>query len=136
MFKAKPEDLKMDDYVSWGTSASDARGKIVDIKGKELLIELGKRWQILKKNNDKRLQSYQKLAEQDKERYTNEKNSFPDGKEVEVEVEEEVVVEEKPKKQQKKKESVKKEPVVVEPVVVEPVVVVEEKKKVKKNAKK
>ena len=65
-----------------------------------------------------------------------EKNSFPDGKEVEVEVEEEVVVEEKPKKQQKKKESVKKEPVVVEPVVVEPVVVVEEKKKVKKNAKK
>ena len=115
---------------------NEERGKIVDIKGKELLIELGKRWQILKKNNDKRLQSYQKLAEQDKERYTNEKNSFPDGKEVEVEVEEEVVVEEKPKKQQKKKESVKKEPVVVEPVVVEPVVVVEEKKKVKKNAKK
>jgi HK97 family phage prohead protease len=32
MFKAKPEDLKMDDYVSWGTSASDARGKIVDIR--------------------------------------------------------------------------------------------------------
>jgi HK97 family phage prohead protease len=32
MFKAKPEDLKMSDYVSWGTSASDARGKIVDIR--------------------------------------------------------------------------------------------------------
>ena len=112
----------------------EERGKIVDIKGKELLIELGKRWQILKKNNDKRLQSYQKLAEQDKERYTNEKASFTDEKEDVVE--QEVVVEEKPKKQQKKKESVKKEPVVVEPVVVEPVVVVEEKKKVKKNAKK
>jgi HK97 family phage prohead protease len=32
MFKALPEDLKMGDYVSWGTSASDARGKIVDIR--------------------------------------------------------------------------------------------------------
>ena len=32
MFKAMPEDLKMGDYVSWGTSASDARGKIVDIR--------------------------------------------------------------------------------------------------------
>lgn len=32
MFKAKPEDLKVGDYVSWGTSASDARGKIVDKK--------------------------------------------------------------------------------------------------------
>jgi HK97 family phage prohead protease len=30
MVKAKPEDLKIGDYVSWGTSASDARGKIVD----------------------------------------------------------------------------------------------------------
>lgn len=32
MFKALPEDLKMGDYVSWGTSASDAKGKIVDIR--------------------------------------------------------------------------------------------------------
>lgn len=32
MFKAKPEDLKVGDYVSWGTSGSDARGKIVDKK--------------------------------------------------------------------------------------------------------
>ena len=32
MIKAKPEDLKVGDYVSWGTSASDARGKIVDKK--------------------------------------------------------------------------------------------------------
>lgn len=32
MFKALPEDLKMGDYVSWGTSASDARGKIVDVR--------------------------------------------------------------------------------------------------------
>ncbi len=32
MFKAMPDDLKMGDYVSWGTSASDARGKIVDIR--------------------------------------------------------------------------------------------------------
>jgi len=32
MFKALPDDLKMGDYVSWGTSASDARGKIVDIR--------------------------------------------------------------------------------------------------------
>ena len=116
----------------------EERTKIVDIKGKELLIELGKRWQILKKNKDKRLQAYQKLAEDDKERYTNEKLAFPDGSaDVLVEqeiVEEEVVsVVEKPKKQQKKKENVKKE-VVVE-AVVEPVVV-EEKKKGKKNVKK
>lgn len=32
MFKALPEDLKMGDYVSWGTSTSDAKGKIVDIR--------------------------------------------------------------------------------------------------------
>ena len=32
MIKAKPEDLKVGDYVSWGTSASDARGKIVSKK--------------------------------------------------------------------------------------------------------
>jgi HK97 family phage prohead protease len=32
MIKAKPEDLKVGDYVSWGTSASDARGKIADKK--------------------------------------------------------------------------------------------------------
>ena len=32
MIKAKPEDLKVGDYVSWGTNASDARGKIVDKK--------------------------------------------------------------------------------------------------------
>lgn len=32
MFKALPDDLKMGDYVSWGTSGSDAKGKIVDIR--------------------------------------------------------------------------------------------------------
>ena len=32
MFKAKPEDLKVGDFVSWGTSATDARGKIVEEK--------------------------------------------------------------------------------------------------------
>ncbi len=32
MVKAKPEDLKTGDFVSWGTSASDARGKIVEKK--------------------------------------------------------------------------------------------------------
>lgn len=30
MIKAKPEDLKVGDFVSWGTSGSDARGKIVE----------------------------------------------------------------------------------------------------------
>lgn len=118
----------------------EERPKIVDIKGKELLIELGKRWQLLKKNKDKRLQTYQKLADQDKERYNNEKATFVNGNdglvvEQETVEEESVVVEEKPKK--KKKETVKKE--VVEPVVVETVVVEEpvvEKKKGKKNSKK
>jgi HK97 family phage prohead protease len=32
MFKAKPEDLKMDSYVSWNASGGVARGKIVDIR--------------------------------------------------------------------------------------------------------
>jgi len=32
MFKAKPEDLKMDNYVSWNASGGVARGKIVDIR--------------------------------------------------------------------------------------------------------
>ena len=32
MIKAKPEDLKVGDFVSWGTSGSDARGKIVSVK--------------------------------------------------------------------------------------------------------
>jgi hypothetical protein len=112
----------------------EERPKILDIKGKELLIELGKRWQLLKKNKDKRLQAYQKLADEDKQRYNNEKATFADGVVVEQEiVEDAVVVEEKPKK--KKKENAKKEvvEVVVEPVVIEPVV---EKKKGKKNSKK
>ena len=32
MLKAKPEDLKMDSYVSWNASGGVARGKIVDIR--------------------------------------------------------------------------------------------------------
>jgi phage head maturation protease len=32
MIKAKPEDIKMDDYVEWNASGGKAQGKIVDIK--------------------------------------------------------------------------------------------------------
>ena len=99
----------------------EERTKIRDIKGKELLIELGVRWQLLKKNKDKRLESYQKLADEDKERYKKEKADQPAVVDPVVAVEhvpvvepklvvepEPVPVEEKPKKQTKKKETVKK----------------------------
>ena len=95
----------------------EERTKILNIKGKELLIELGKRWQILKKNKDKRLQAYQKLAQEDKERYTAEKFAILKNGNDDVVVESVVI------------EPVVIEPVVIEPVVVEPVVVEPVKKK-------
>lgn len=96
----------------------DERKKNSDLKGKELLIELGLRWQELKKNNPKRLEHFTNLANADKERYLNEvKNGVttePSTPLVEEElllVEEPIAVEEpllveepKKKKQPKKKE--------------------------------
>ena len=88
----------------------EERKKIDNIKGKELLVELGARWQVLKTSKDKRLQKYEKLAEADKQRYKNEKENFVDvvvevpkveESVPEVEPEPEVVVE-KPKKTAKK----------------------------------
>ena len=91
----------------------EERKKIDNIKGKDLLVELGARWQVLKTNKDKRLQKYEKLAEADKQRYKNEKENFV-APEVEVSKVEETVPEvvepepepepvvEKPKKTAKK----------------------------------
>ena len=80
----------------------EERKNISDIKGKELLVELGSRWQIVKAAKDKRLDKYQQLADKDKKRFNDEKQNFLDNKDspeiVEevsvVVVEEESVIEE------------------------------------------
>lgn len=89
----------------------EERKKESNLKGKELLIELGQRWQELKKNNPKRLEYFTNLANADKERYLNEiKNGVTTETAIPVveepiAVEEPVLVEEpKKKKQTKKKE--------------------------------
>ena len=56
---------------------SDERKTINDEKlglnNKEILVELGVRWKVLKEENSERYQTYVKIAEQDKERYIKEK---------------------------------------------------------------
>jgi hypothetical protein len=43
------------------------------LNNKEILVELGARWKVLKEENSERYQSYVKIAEEDKQRYINEK---------------------------------------------------------------
>ena len=91
----------------------EERKIILDLKGKELLIQLGVRWQDLKKNNSKKLEHFINLANADKERYLNEVKNGPTL--IESEEPELVVVDE--------------EPAVEEPVVVDEVHVVDTKNK-------
>ena len=62
------------------------------LSNKEIITEMAKRWKKLNESNSKELQRFQKLAEDDKNRYSNEKNK-PSS---DVVVEEEIVVEEPP----------------------------------------
>ncbi len=43
------------------------------LNNKEILVELGARWKVLKEENSERYQSYVKIAEEDKQRYLSEK---------------------------------------------------------------
>ena len=45
-----------------------------ELNNKEIVVELGSRWNDLKKNNTERFKYYENLAAKDKERYLNEKN--------------------------------------------------------------
>lgn len=45
-----------------------------ELNNKEIVIELGSRWNELKQNNQERFKHYDNLALKDKERYLNEKN--------------------------------------------------------------
>jgi upstream-binding transcription factor len=45
-----------------------------ELNNKEIVIELGSRWNELKQNNQERFKYYDNLALKDKERYLNEKN--------------------------------------------------------------
>ena len=89
--------------------SEDEKKSITDIKGKNLIIELGSRWRNLKANNDKRLEHYAQLAAADKKRYLKEIESGISLPIVEepVIVEEEPVIVEETKKQTKKKSEAK-----------------------------
>ena len=64
------------------------------LNNKEIITEMAKRWKKLNESKSKDLQRFQKLADDDKNRYSNEKNKPTSDAEVEVEVE--IVVEEAP----------------------------------------
>ncbi len=45
-----------------------------ELNNKEIVVELGSRWNDLKENNKERFKYYENLAAKDKERYLNQKN--------------------------------------------------------------
>jgi hypothetical protein len=57
-----------------------------DLNNKEIVVELGARWKTLKESDQDRLKYYEKLASEDKERYSREKDSTVEsgGSKVEV----------------------------------------------------
>jgi hypothetical protein len=103
----------------------EERKKIDHLKGKELMIELGVRWQNLKNNIDSSLlEKYQKLAEEEKEQYKIDKEKYKTNQEndklSEVINEDEsinehsssvIIEEEKSKKKQSKKKEIVEEKV-------------------------
>jgi len=78
-----------------------------ELNNKEILVELGARWKILKSENNSKLQEYEKLALDDKERYIGEKEKISENKESNEDAEEtnEDEVKTKPKKQVKTKKN-------------------------------
>jgi hypothetical protein len=133
-----------------------------DIKNRDILVELGKRWKLHKDegtDGSERFKSYQVRAEEDKKRYLSEKGDSVQVKVVKEKVVKEKVVKEKVVKEKKSRKSSAKvvetapaptstpepvpepvpapvAPVVVEPVV-EPVVApVADKKASKRTSKK
>ena len=84
----------------------DERKNIKDLKGKEILVELGARWKNLKNNDSKKVKVYEDMAEKDRARLKgdSETKDFVEEEVVEEE-EEEVVPEPVP---EVKKEVVKK----------------------------
>jgi high mobility group protein B1 len=66
---------------------------IPDIAAKDVLVELGKRWKVLKDEDEDRYNEYQKMADEDKVRFKTEMENYVPG---------EVVEEEKEKTKKKK----------------------------------
>jgi high mobility group protein B1/high mobility group protein B3 len=82
----------------------DERPNVKDVTGKEVLVELGRRWKVLKESDSKKFKMYEAKAEADKARYTKEKNGGgedPVSEEVVVAPVEKVVVEKESKKKPK-----------------------------------
>lgn len=72
-----------------------------ELNNKEIVIELGSRWNELKQNNQERFKYYDNLAVKDKERYLKEKNSASENKVSTPPLKEETNVEKKTKKSKK-----------------------------------
>jgi structure-specific recognition protein 1 len=77
-----------------------------ELKGKEILVEIGLRWKKLKEDNSKKLKKYEKMASKDRERYDEEMKDYQPSSEEESEKEE--GEKEKPKRGRPKKTDGKK----------------------------
>ena len=85
----------------------EERKNIKDLKGREVLVELGARWKNLKNNDNKKVKVYEEMAQKDKARLNGDSEN-KESVELEEEVDDEIIPEPEPEPEPVKKEVVKK----------------------------
>lgn len=145
MQEVKPVKQNRSSYILYCSATREqVKTENPDIKNRDILVELGKRWKVEKESNSDTYKLYVTKAEEDKQRFLTEKAAV---KPVDVKDVVKTEVKEKVKRKSKAKKTdpvqvqetvVVAEPVAVEPVpepVPAPVVVVEPVKAVKAKKK-
>ena len=87
--------------------SDEERKNLKDLKGSEVLVELGARWKNLKNNDNKKVKVYEEMAQKDKARLNGDSEN-KESVELEEEVDDEIIPEPEPEPEPVKKEVVKK----------------------------
>ena len=74
--KAGPKKNKSSYNLFCAEERLKVKDELPDLGNKDIFAELAARWKTLKEKNPKRYANYQKLADEDKERYLKEKENF------------------------------------------------------------
>ena len=81
--KNAPKGAKSGYILFCSEERAQVKEDMPNIDSKEVLAELGKRWKVLKDEDEDRYNEFQKMAEKDKVRFKNEMENYVPGEEVE-----------------------------------------------------
>ena len=81
--KNAPKGAKSAYILFCSEERAQVKEDMPNIDSKEVLAELGKRWKVLKDNDEDRYNEFQKMAEKDKVRFKTEMENYVPGEEVE-----------------------------------------------------